>query len=92
MNKIIFLKILGVLCIILAAFLSLSVLVQIPRIINESNASTSYGAGYLMGSIIGLLLFATVAFFLFKYGIQWLSRKKDKVHKEGIDDIGQIKK
>lgn len=72
-------KILGVLMIIMAAFLSLGILAglagAISDILAELKKSAAEGFGYALGSLIGLALFGIICYFLFEFGFRMASGK-----------------
>lgn len=73
-------KILGILSILLGAFLTISSISQgflfIKSLFENSQQGIAYRLGYIMGQGISLLLFLVAAFFLIKYGLKWLKAKK----------------
>lgn len=73
-------KILGILSILLGAFLTISSISQgfllIKSLLENSQQGIAYRLGYIMGQGISLLLFLVAAFFLIKYGLKWLKAKK----------------
>ena len=84
-------KILGVLFILVGGLLSLSLLMQIPSLFKrlaDNGGANEFGIGYVVGSIMGVLIICALIFFLFKFGFKWLSNKKNpKI--EAVSSIGK---
>jgi uncharacterized membrane protein YciS (DUF1049 family) len=76
-------KIFAVLFIVISVFLSIGFIIQIPEIIiNISKANSPYGIGYLIGSLLPLVIIIG----LFRIGLKWF-KSKSKTDNE-INDIG----
>ena len=73
-------KVLGILSILLGAFLMVSSISQgfllIKSLTATSQQNSAYTAGFIVGQFIALILFLVAAFFLIKYGLKWLKSKK----------------
>lgn len=90
--KVILKKVLGVIFILIGGLLSLSLLIQTRSTVIsalERKEVSGYGLAYIMGIIIGFLIFLVPIFFLFKFGFKWISNKTKPKKVEGIDGIGK---
>lgn len=77
-------KILAIILIFVSIIFVLGFLLQIPKILN---AFSSDGTGYGFGYIIGSLLFLVIAYFFFKLGLKLIKNKSKRI--ETIDQIGK---
>lgn len=75
-------KIIGVFFILIGALLAINAITNIPRIqelIGETTQNTSqYESGFLYGYIAFWCLTIVASYFLLKYGIRWVRKKKLK--------------
>ena len=68
-------RILGVVFLLLAILVSISVVWAIPNnIARFTDTSTNYDLGYALGNLAMTLILALVAFFLWKFGLRWAQK------------------
>jgi uncharacterized membrane protein len=83
-------KLAGISLLIIAAILSLAIVVTFVRSIADSiveiKKSTSLGISYLLGCIIAIVIFVLITIFLFKKGLKLI--KNPKQPEDSLDDIG----
>lgn len=71
-------KVLGVIFIVLAVILFLAFMNGVPGIfeaITSSRPGDSYDIGYLLGLMTANFIEVLAIYFLFKYGLKWVSRR-----------------
>jgi uncharacterized membrane protein YozB (DUF420 family) len=72
-------KILAVIFILVAIFLGLFLITEIPKLIGltlRAFSGTGYDKGYFLGTLFSSVVLGVVVYFLFKYGITWLKKTK----------------
>lgn len=89
----VFKKIIGVLLIVCAVILSLSILVTIKNsFIDATNVTNeegkSQGIAYLLGCLVGILIFIFLTRYLYIKGFKMLKGNKQTV--DSIEEIGKV--
>lgn len=71
-------KAFGIILIIIASLLSLSVLSTLPKTIRiitaASQNNSGYGWGYVLGTLSSTLFFIVLIIFIFRFGIRFLKK------------------
>lgn len=79
-------KILGIIMILLGAFLTLSTISQayvlLLSIRDPTQLNSAYTKDFLAGQILALTVFLIASFFLIRYGLKWLKVTKQPTQKE----------
>ncbi|RZJ66737.1 MAG: hypothetical protein EOO50_08575 [Flavobacterium sp.] len=86
-----FRKIFGYFLFLPAAFLTLAILVSIPKVVMSiadifNSDDSAYASGYAFGLILGDVLIGLLAIYIWKKAFKFVKREPKRV--ESIDDIG----
>lgn len=85
-------KIAGILFLTIGFIMTAGILIQLPKLyrdtIDRANEHEQTVA-FLIGSVIGFLIPVVLIYFLFKYGLRWVSKKEKVNTSKELMDIGK---